>query len=36
MKNWLIEENNEDLDENNEEDLEENSNNDQVLIKKIC
>ena len=32
MKNWLIEENNEDLDENNE-DLEENSINDQVLIK---
>lgn len=32
MKNWLIEENNEDLDENNE-DLEENSMNDQVLIK---
>jgi len=30
MKNWLIEENNEDLDENNE-DLEENSMNDQDL-----
>lgn len=34
MKNWMIEENNEDLDENNE-DLEENQSiNDQVLIKK--